>query len=183
MISTSWLAGERPLTRAAYRRANRLRSAELVQEIPSLAQLRRDDLASDLEQLERARVAHTVEDARSLPAALHQPLIAKRTQMLRRPARIEPELGLEVAHAPLTLPQKLQDPYPHRMTQDAEELALQDVDRISTPGHATPFDRGAGSGRRPGDTNSPLDALSIVEDYTMPDQGVKNAHYTNRPPA
>jgi hypothetical protein len=54
-------------------------------------------LASDLEQLEEARVAHAVVDTRSLTAALEQPLLAESAQVLGGPARVETELTLEVA--------------------------------------------------------------------------------------
>src|SRR5436190_13550033 len=110
---------------AACARRSELLARQVVEQRLALLEVRGDDRLGKLEQLERPAVLDAVVDARALAAALDEPLLAERRELLRRPARVELERLLQRSDRPFALTQELQDPYPHRVPQRAEELCLQ----------------------------------------------------------
>jgi hypothetical protein len=57
-------------------------------------------------------------------------LLAKRREVLGGAARVEVELALEVSYRAFPVGEQLEDPDPHRMSEDSEELGLDDVDGV-----------------------------------------------------
>src|SRR5262245_6268187 len=103
---------------------------ELAEQLARELELRGDDLLCRRQQLEDARVAHAVQDARADLAALVPALTAHRRQVLRRAAGVEPERGLQITDAALVLlAQELEDPNARGMAEEAEELGLEAVHR------------------------------------------------------
>ena len=81
-------------------------------------------LAAGGEQVEDPLVVDAVVDARALAPRLDEADPPQRREVLRRPARVEPELGLQRADRALALPEQLQDPHPRRMPEHPEEVRL-----------------------------------------------------------
>ena len=81
------------------------------------------------EQVEDALVVDAVVDARPLPPRRHEPDPPQRREMLRRPARVEPELGLQRADRALAVAQQLEDPHPRRVAEHPKEVRLHLVHR------------------------------------------------------
>ncbi len=95
----------------------RLGHGEFLEQGLGLGQARRDDLSSDLQQLEHPRIPHRVADAGALLAALDDASLPQRGQMLRRTARVEIESRLQFAHRLVAVAQQLEDAHPGRMAQ------------------------------------------------------------------
>jgi hypothetical protein len=95
----------------------------------------RDDLPSDRQQLEHLLVLDRVERARPLAPYGHQPDPAQRRQVLRRAARVEPELGLQLPDGMLAVTQQFENPHPRRMPEHPKDVRLHLVDRRSILGH------------------------------------------------
>ncbi len=118
-------AGRSP-TGAGGRRA----CLQSVEQRLRVGETRGEDLTGDLEQLEHARIADAVVDTRSRPSALHKALAPERAEVLRGSARIQPQRLLQVTDRPLTFAQQLQDAHPRGVAENAEEVALEHVDRV-----------------------------------------------------
>ena len=92
-------ARERPAERnraqPRHEQRRRSRGLELVQDRLLLGELAADDVAARREQVEDALVVDAVVHARPLTPRLHEPDPAQRSEMLRRSARVEPELRLQ----------------------------------------------------------------------------------------
>lgn len=91
---------------------------------------RGQDLFCDREQLRYTWIPDAVVDAGADPPALQDTLLAQRGEVLRSPAGVEAQLGLQVSNGAFPVGQELEYPDPHGMAKDAEELGLHDVDGI-----------------------------------------------------
>ena len=83
------------------------------------------------EQVEDALVVDAVVDARAVAPRFDETDPPEGREVLGRSSRVEPELGLEGADAPLSVPQQLEDPHSRRVTEHPEKRRL---DLVGTSG-------------------------------------------------
>jgi hypothetical protein len=100
-----------------------------------LGQPARNDRLSGREQIEHSIVGDPVIDARPTSPSLHETDAAEGRKVLRRPTRVEAEIGLKRPHRPLSLSEKLQDPYAGRVSEHSEEIGFQLMDRANDGRH------------------------------------------------
>ena len=112
---------------------------QALQQRLRVGEVRGQDLPGDREQLEDPRVADAVEDARSLPAALEQPLFSKHAKVLRGAARVEGERCLEFPDRAFAVLEQFEDTDTRGMPEDAEEFTLEGVDRMVARDQCRPF--------------------------------------------